>query len=106
MRYRFMRVIMFFDLPSTSKAEVREYSLFVKFIKKHGFSMMQESVYTKLALNQAVVDKTMAELRKNVPKEGIISILVLTEIQFNSIENILGEIKSDVISSDKKVVIL
>ena len=34
MIYRFMRTILFFDLPSVTKTDHREYAKFTKFIKK------------------------------------------------------------------------
>ena len=47
-----MRVIVFFDLPTLTSENRREYTKFRKFLIKNGFLMMQESVYTKMALNQ------------------------------------------------------
>lgn len=99
-----MRMILFFDLPSVTKRDFREYSKFIKSIKKLGFVMMQESVYTKLALNPSVVSSCMLELKKIVPPEGIVSVLNITENQFTSIEHLIGEINTDVIISDEKVI--
>lgn len=48
MNNRFMRVFVFFDLPTATAAERREYSRFRKSLIKEGFLMMQESVYVKL----------------------------------------------------------
>ena len=51
MSYRYMRVIVMFDLPVLSSSQIREYNKFRKFLIKSGFLMMQESIYCKLALN-------------------------------------------------------
>ena len=99
-----MRIILFFDLPSVTKKDIREYTKFVKLLKKIGFVRMQESVFTKLALNQSNVNSTMIELKKNLPMDGIVSVLTLTEVQFSSIEHLIGEIKTDVITSKEKVI--
>ncbi len=99
-----MRLIIFFDLPSVTKKDHREYNKFIKYIKKEGFSMFQESVYTKLCLNEQVVDATLKKIKNNLPKDGFISCLSLTEKQFSNIQCILGEFKSDVIISDEKIV--
>lgn len=104
MIYRFMRMVIFFDLPAVTKTDHREYTKFVKFIKSKGFCMFQESVYTKLCLNETVVKATMKDIKKNVPRSGYISILTLSENQFASIETIIGSIKSDVINSDSRIV--
>ena len=87
-----MRMVLFFDLPSTTKKDIREYNHFIKLLKKNGFLRMQESVFT------------MLELKKNLPPEGTVSVLTLTETQFMSIENLIGEMKTDVVMSCDKVV--
>lgn len=46
----------------------------------------------------------MLELKKNLPPEGTVSVLTLTETQFMSIENLIGEMKTDVVMSCDKVV--
>ena len=43
--YRYMRVILFFDLPTVTAAERRTATLFRKSLLKDGFLMLQESVY-------------------------------------------------------------
>ena len=55
-----MRVMLFFDLPMLSSAELKAYNKFRKFLIKNGFMMMQESVYCKLAANQNAV-KTISQ---------------------------------------------
>lgn len=47
-----MRIIVFFDLPTETALDRREYGKFRRNLIKNGFMMMQESVYIKLALNQ------------------------------------------------------
>lgn len=97
-------MIIFFDLPSVTKTDHREYTKFVKFIKSKGFCMFQESVYTKLCLNETVVKSTMKDIKKNVPRSGYVSILTLSENQFASIETLIGAIKTDVINTDSKII--
>jgi len=50
--YRFMRILVFFDLPVTTAENRRDYTRFRKFLIKNGFIMLQESVYARMALNQ------------------------------------------------------
>jgi len=104
MMIRFMRMILFFDLPAVSKTDHREYRKFIKMIKSLGFVAYQESVYTKLALNDTVVISTMKEIKQKLPKDGVLSVLSITEKQFSSIENILGNITTDVIMSEDKII--
>lgn len=101
---RFMRTMLFFDLPMVSKSELREYRRFIKFIKSKGFVMMQESVYTKLSLNESVVESTIKEIKSKLPKDGIVSVLTITEKQFTSIQHLIGEVNIDVIMNEDKVI--
>ena len=43
--FRFMRMIVFFDLPAITVEEKRHYRQFRKLLIKNGFVMLQESVY-------------------------------------------------------------
>ncbi|MGB5824121.1 MAG: CRISPR-associated endonuclease Cas2 [Proteocatella sp.] len=106
MSYRFMRILVFFDLPSVSAEEKREYTRFRKILIKSGFLMMQESVYSKLSLNTSASDAIVEHIRKNKPKEGLVQILVITEKQFARIEYVIGESTSDVLSTEERLVVL
>lgn len=104
MSYRFMRVLVFFDLPTITSDERKEYTRFRKFLLKIGFIMMQESVYSKLALNTTVADAIVSNVRKNKPSAGLVQLLTLTEKQFSKMEFIVGEKNSHVIDSDERLI--
>lgn len=106
MSYRFMRVIVFFDLPTLTKTDIREYTKFRKFLIKAGFVMMQESVYSKLALNQTAVEAVMRNVRKNKPSAGLVQVLCITEKQFSKMEYIVGDSCKDVLDTDNRLVLL
>ena len=105
MSYRYMRVIVFFDLPSVTIVDKKEYLKFRKLLIKEGFIMMQESVYCKIALNNTVASLIKNKLRKLKPKEGLIQILTITEKQFASIEFLCGEAQKTVIDSEERLLI-
>lgn len=105
MSYRYMRVIVFFDLPTITSENRREYSRFRKFLIKSGFIMMQESVYSKLALNSVVSQTIMENVRRNKPAEGQVQMLAITEKQYAKMEYVLGEADSVVLDSDERLVI-
>ena len=106
MSYRYMRIMVFFDLPTLTAENKREYTRFRKYLIKSGFIMLQESVYCKLALNGTVSEAVVQGIRKNRPLEGLVQILTLTEKQFSKMEMVTGEYKSEVLQSDKRLVIL
>ena len=101
-----MRVIVFFDLPVKTKKDRREYSNFRKYLVKSGFMMMQESVYSKLALNQNVANGICDSIKKHKPSAGLVQMLTVTEKQFAGMSYITGSRNTDVIDSDERLVIL
>ena len=106
MSYRYMRVLVFFDLPVLTEANRRDYRIFRKYLIKSGFMMIQESVYCKLAQNGSVADAMVENIKKNKPSEGIVQVLRVTEKQYNKIDFIVGENTGDVLSTDERLVIL
>ena len=106
MNYRYMRVIVFFDLPTETAEDKKEYRDFRKFLIKKGFLMLQESVYCKLALNMTVADAIVQSVKRSKPKAGLVQLLVITEKQFNKMEFIVGSAQNTVIDSDERLVIL
>jgi CRISPR-associated endoribonuclease cas2 len=106
MSYRFMRVIVFFDLPVLTESNRREYRTFRKFLIKSGFMMVQESVYCKLAQNSSVADIVVDNIKKNKPPEGLVQVLRVTEKQYNKMDFIVGEKTGDVLTTTERLVIL
>lgn len=106
MSYRFMRLVVFFDLPTVSPEDKRNYRQFRKALIKNGFFMMQESVYCKMVLNQTAEKNAINAVKKIKPPKGLVQILSVTEKQFAKMEFIVGSSKSDVIDSDERIIIL
>ena len=104
MAYRFMRLLVFFDLPMVSKTDLKNYTRFRKFLIKEGFVMMQESVYVKLLLNGTMANLMLERLKKQVPTKGVIQTMLITEKQFCDMEFLVGNKKSIVEDSDKRLV--
>ena len=104
--FRFMRVIIFFDLPTITMEDRRNYRQFRKCLIKSGFIMMQESVYCKMITSPSVEKSVNTMLAKNKPPQGIVQSLIVTENQFSKMKYVTGEWKSDVIDSEDRVIIL
>ena len=68
--------------------------------------MLQESVYCKLALNGTVARGIIDNVHKNSPNEGLIQLLTVTEKQYAKMEMIVGTLKSEILDSDGRLVIL
>lgn len=106
MSYRFMRILVLFDLPTLTYTNKREYSRFRKYLIKNGFLMLQESVYYKLVLNTTAANIMADNIRKNKPREGIVQMLVITEKQFSKMELLVGMPKSEVLNTDERLVVI
>lgn len=97
---------MFFDLPTLTAKDRREYTRFRKFLIKSGFLMMQESVYCKLVLNSTAANAVISNVRKEKPESGLVQMLTITEKQFAKIEFVVGESSGEVLDNDERLVIL
>ena len=106
MSYRFMRVMVFFDLPVLTECNRKEYRNFRKFLIKSGFLMVQESVYCKLAQNGTVAETIIENVKKNKPSAGLVQLLKVTEKQYAKMEFIVGENNSKVLDTDERLVII
>lgn len=106
MSYRFMRMIVFFDLPTETAEDRRSYHKFRNGLIKNGFIMMQKSVYCKLLLNSTAEQLVRDAIRKIKPPKGIVQLLTITEKQFSGIQYLTGAFHSDIIDSDERMIIL
>lgn len=106
MSYRYMRMIVMFDLPTTTLEDLRNYRVFRKFLIKNGFMMMQESVYSKIALNTGIANLIADKVRENQPPSGLVQMFIITEKQFEKMEILVGEISEETITDDRRLIIL
>jgi len=102
MSYRFMRLIVFFDLTTLTVKDGQEYRRFQKFLVNSGFIMSQFSVYSKLVLNASQSESVKKILAKNVPHKGLVQVLQVTEQQFANIEYLAGKSQTKIIDSDAR----
>ncbi len=101
-----MRILVFFDLPTITMEDKRQYRQFRKNLIKSGFMMLQESVYCRMVLNPSIEKSVVDSIRKYKPQNGLVQILTITEKQFSKMEFITGEKNSDIIDSDERLIIL
>lgn len=99
-----MRLMVFFDLPMLTDKNRRDYNKFHKYLIKSGFIMMQKSVYTKLVINNVVSQSVRLDISKNLPPDGIVELLEITENQFSRIEYLVGKGNSDILDTTERVV--
>ena len=101
-----MRILVFFNLPVLTVENRRAYSRFRKHLLKSGFMMLQESVYCKLALNGSAANAIVENIHKNKPEQGLVQLLMVTEKQYAKMDIVVGSVKSEVLDTDERLVIL
>lgn len=90
---KFMRMIVFFDLPVTTQAKRKAAQQFRQFLLKDGYQMLQLSVYSRIVRGRDALEKHNKRLREHLPEEGSIRCLEVTEKQFASMQLLVGELK-------------
>ncbi|HGD6478401.1 TPA: CRISPR-associated endonuclease Cas2 [Streptococcus agalactiae] len=106
MSYRYMRMILMFDMPTETAEERKAYRKFRKFLLSEGFIMHQFSVYSKLLLNNTANNAMIGRLKVNNPKKGNITLLTVTEKQFARMVYLHGERNTSVANSDSRLIFL
>ena len=94
--YRVMWIFAFFDLPVMTKKERVEATQFRQHLLDLGFDMVQFSVYSKACPGKEKVKIIIKKISYNLPKNGKIDLLTVTDKQFENIVSFRGK-------SDKKL---
>ena len=84
--YRIMWVIVMFDLPTATKKERKEYTLFRTSIQKDGFQMFQFSMYIRHCTSRENAEVHVRRVKTMLPPEGHIGIMCITDKQFGMME--------------------
>lgn len=88
---KFMRILIFFDLPVMTAKERKAATKFRNFLLKDGYHMVQWSVYSRVCNGTDAISMHRARLNQNLPEKGSVRMLTLTEKQYESMEVLLGE---------------
>lgn len=85
-----MRLLVFFDLPMVTKIEKRAYVQFRRFLLNDGYDMIQFSVYGRILNGKDAETKHLARLADNLPPEGSIRCMTVTEKQYAGMRLLVG----------------
>ena len=85
-----MRMMVFFDLPVVSKADRRAYTVFRRFLLNDGYDMIQFSVYGRILNGRDAETKHLARLTQNLPPDGSIRSMTVTEKQYAGMRLLVG----------------
>jgi CRISPR-associated protein Cas2 len=81
-----MWVMVFFDLPTESRKERREATLFRKNLIKDGFTMFQYSIYVRHCPSRENADVHTKRVKNFLPETGDVVIFSITDKQFGMME--------------------
>lgn len=101
-----MRMLLMFDLPTLTVEDKRNYRKFRNFLLSEGFIMHQFSVYSKILLNGTANNLMIARLKERTPKNGLITLLTVTENQFSKMIYLSGTEDTRLSNSDMRIVFL
>ena len=87
---RSMRILVFFDLPVSSKTDRKSYAAFRKFLINDGYDMLQYSVYSRITQNHDDSKKHIARLSRAQPPKGSVRVMLVTEKQYHSMIILVG----------------
>ena len=86
-----MWLFVLFDLPVDSKESRKQYARFRKAILKQGFTMLQFSVYARFFASEEASDIQKKKVEANLPPEGQVRLLAVTDRQFGKMEVFYGK---------------
>lgn len=89
--YRFMWVVVFFDLPVDTKKARRDYARFRKGLLKDGFVQMQYSVYIRHCASEESASVHIRRVEHMVPDDGEVRIVSITDKQFERMRVFWGK---------------
>lgn len=88
-----MWVLVFFDLPTETKKERKQYAEFRKKLLKDGFTMFQFSIYLRHCPSRENAEVHIRRVKASLPPAGNVGIICITDKQFGQMEIFSGEKK-------------
>ncbi len=88
--YRAMWLFVSFDLPTETKLNRKAASKFRKDLLDDGFTMFQFSVYIRHCASRENAQVHKDRIKRLMPSEGKVSVLQITDKQFEKMENFYG----------------
>jgi CRISPR-associated protein Cas2 len=89
--YRIMWVFVFFDLPTETRKDRKNATLFRKRMMQDGFTMMQYSIYTRHCASRENAEIHIKRTKSQLPPKGEVVIFSLTDKQFGMMEFFEGK---------------
>jgi CRISPR-associated protein Cas2 len=85
-----MWVFVYFDLPTETKENRKDYTTFRKGLLMDGFNMVQYSVYARHCSSRENAKVHINRIKKIIPPYGEVIIFEITDAQFGQMEFFKG----------------
>lgn len=83
--YRLMWMLVMFDLPVETKAQMKAATQFRNFLLDEGFERSQFSVYSRFVNGKEAFEARTRRIERSLPDKGDVQILAFTDRQFRDI---------------------
>ncbi len=90
-----MWLLALFDLPVKEKVQKRSYVRFRRLLLTEGFSQLQYSVYAQYCASEDSTQAKRRRIRSQLPEEGQVRLVSITDKQFAAMEVYLGKLSSE-----------
>lgn len=86
-----MRMIVFFDLPTLTRKNKKDYVQFRRFLLYDGFDMIQFSVYCRIIVGRDGEMQHYKRIKEHLPPAGSVRCMTVTEKQYSAIQFLVGK---------------
>lgn len=87
--------MVFFDLPTETKTDTRNYRKFVDVLEKDGFTRFQFSIFLRHCPSMDNAQVHVKRIKQNLPPKGHVGITHITDKQFGMMEVYFSKKKED-----------
>lgn len=94
-QYRIVWLFVFFDLPTETKKDRKQYARFRKSLQRDGFSMLQYSIYIRHSSSRENAGVHQKRVKSFLPPKGEVILFTLTDKQFEMMEFFRGAESAD-----------
>lgn len=81
-----MWLFVFFDLPTETHQDRKNYTKFREAMLNDGFMMFQFSIYVRHCASRENMEVHLKRIKKSLPPQGKVGIMWITDKQFSMIE--------------------
>lgn len=90
-QYRIMWILVFFDLPTETSKDRKNYTKFRDGMMDDGFTMFQYSIYVRHCASRENMEVHIKRVKSILPPKGKVVIMNITDKQFGMMEIFDGQ---------------